>query len=92
MKLCQVRFSLGIRKRFFTQRVVGHWRSGHSTKPARIQEAFGQFSQAHGVILVTVQCRARSWTLMVLMSPFQLRMFSDSMFLPVPTLVAEVRQ
>ncbi|KFO57374.1 hypothetical protein N302_00871, partial [Corvus brachyrhynchos] len=25
MKLCQGRFRLDIRKRFFTQRVVGHW-------------------------------------------------------------------
>ncbi|KFW86671.1 hypothetical protein N305_13155, partial [Manacus vitellinus] len=25
LKLCQGRFRLGIRKRFFTQRVVGHW-------------------------------------------------------------------
>ncbi|KFO56192.1 hypothetical protein N302_00184, partial [Corvus brachyrhynchos] len=25
LKLCQGRFRLDIRKRFFTQRVVGHW-------------------------------------------------------------------
>jgi len=25
MKLCQGKFTLGIRKRFFTERVVGHW-------------------------------------------------------------------
>ncbi|KFW83094.1 hypothetical protein N305_06379, partial [Manacus vitellinus] len=25
MKLCQGRFRLDIRKKFFTQRVVGHW-------------------------------------------------------------------
>ena len=25
MKLCQAKFRFGIRKKFFTERVVGHW-------------------------------------------------------------------
>lgn len=36
------------------------YRSDHSTKSARTQETFEQFSQAHAVILVVAPCRARS--------------------------------
>lgn len=36
--------------------------SGHSTKPTRVQEVFGQCFQAHSVILGAVLSRARSWT------------------------------
>ncbi|KAJ7403377.1 hypothetical protein BTVI_77506 [Pitangus sulphuratus] len=58
VKLSQGKLMLDIRKRFFIQSTVGHWNaqgSGHSTKPARGQEVFGQCSQAHGVMLGTVQ-------------------------------------
>ena len=42
--------------------------SGHSTKPGRIQEMFGQCSQAHGVIL-GVSC-SKSWTGVGLDGPY----------------------
>lgn len=58
IRLCQGRFSLNIRK-VFHQRVVGQW---NSLPKDSVQEAFGQCSQAHGVILGAVLCRARSWT------------------------------
>lgn len=53
MKLGQGRFSLAIR-RFPPRGWLGTGQapqdSGHSTKPDRVQEAFGQWSQEHGVI------------------------------------------
>lgn len=65
------RFRLDIRKRLS---------SGHSTKSARIEEAFGQHSHTHGGIpgVVFALWMARSWTLMILASPFQPRIFYDS--------------
>lgn len=36
--------------------------NGHTTKPQKIHEAFGQFFQEHNVILGVVLCRTRSWT------------------------------
>ncbi|TRZ23812.1 hypothetical protein HGM15179_003283 [Zosterops borbonicus] len=55
-KLSQVRFRLDITKRFLHPESV--WAleqapqgSDHSTKPDRVQEAFGQYFQAHGVTL-----------------------------------------
>ena len=55
MELGQGRVRLGVRKRFCTQRVVRHWDRlpkslGHSTKPTRVQQAFGQHSQTDGLI------------------------------------------
>lgn len=74
MKLCQERSRLHIRKKFLAQRVVGQGtdspgKSGHSTKPASIQEVFGQHSEAHSVILGVVLCRARSRTSVILVGP-----------------------
>lgn len=53
MKLCQGRLRLDIRKRFFTQRVLGSG-TGFPVKwslPDRVQDVFGQWSQARGVTL-----------------------------------------
>lgn len=59
MKLRLVgRFRLGIRRKDFHPE--GPQRSGLSTKPDRIREAFGQHSRAHGVTPGAVLCRARS--------------------------------
>lgn len=61
MQLCQGRFKLDTRKRFFTQGVVRRWMeqapqdSGHCTEPARAHGTLGQHSQAHGGI-VGVSC------------------------------------
>ncbi|KAJ7417690.1 hypothetical protein WISP_63254 [Willisornis vidua] len=56
MKLCQKRFRSDIRKKVFHSE--GGWAleqapqgSGLSTKHDRVQELFGQCSQAHGVLL-----------------------------------------
>lgn len=49
-------------KVFFPKRVVEHWNRlpqkttiGHSTNPVRVQETFGQHTQARGVTLGPVQ-------------------------------------
>lgn len=46
MKPCQGRFRLGIRERFFSQRVAEHWKSpqgnGHRTRLDRVPGTFGQ--------------------------------------------------
>lgn len=44
-------FSLDVRKKFYTQIMVGHW-NGSPEKWSqhqldRVEEAFGQYSQAH---------------------------------------------
>lgn len=49
--------------------------SGHGTKPARVQEAFGQWRQAHDVILGVVLFRGRSRTSMTFVGPFQYSVF-----------------
>lgn len=36
-------------------------------------------SQAHGVILGVVMCRSRSWTLIILVVSFQIKIFYNSM-------------
>lgn len=63
LKLCQGQFRLGIRERFFTQRVAGHWsrlpREGSQHQPDRIQEVFGL--SGTGCDSWGVLCRARSW-------------------------------
>ena len=41
---------------------TGSQGSGHSTKPDRVQEEFGQCSHACGGVLGAVLCKARSWT------------------------------
>lgn len=53
IKLCQEGFRLHIKKMLFTR---GVWAleqspqgSGHSSKPKRVQETFGQYCQTHGV-------------------------------------------
>lgn len=53
--------------------------SEHSTNPVRVQEEFGQLSQTHGVIPRVVPCR----TLMILVDPFQARIFCDSAILTI---------
>lgn len=56
--------------------------SGRGTKPARVQEGFGQYSQRHGVLL---GCPVQGQELdsVVFLGPFCLRMFCDSIVLIV---------
>lgn len=54
LRLCQGRFKLDIRERFFTE--------GDGALPVRGQDAFGCVSQAQECDLGFVPCRARSWT------------------------------
>ena len=65
-KMCQGRFRLDMRKRFFTQRVLdtGTGSPGrcHGPKPDSVQEETGQRPQTHGVNCGVVLCRDRSWT------------------------------
>lgn len=80
MKLCQGRFRLYVGKPpeygwTLEQAPQG---SGDGARPARVQEVFGHF-QTHGVILGAIECQARSWTSVILVGPFQLRLFYDSM-------------
>ena len=52
LKACQGRLMLDIRKWLLTQRVFGHWSSSPGQwsqhQPGRVQEVFGQCSQAQG--------------------------------------------
>lgn len=47
--------------------------SGHGTKPVRNQEAFGQHSQKHGLILWSQEL-----DLVIFVGPFQFGIFCDS--------------
>lgn len=57
---------------------IGH--CGHSTKPARAHEAFGQCSQKYGLILGWF-CESGSRTQWSMWVPFHLRTFYDSVIL-----------
>lgn len=50
MKLQQGRFHLDIRKRFFTRKLEGFPGQWSWSQATRVQEAFGQHSQAYGLI------------------------------------------
>lgn len=50
MKLQLRRFRPNTGKKFFTERVAGHWNS-HASKSDGAQEVFGQHSQIHGLVL-----------------------------------------
>lgn len=79
LKLCHRRLRLGIRKRFFPQRVVGHWKSSpgkwSQQKPNSIQERLRQCTWTHGVILGPVLCRAERWISMIPVGVFQVGIF-----------------
>ena len=76
------RVRLGIRRRSFPPRVVEAWhslpREASRPQPGNIQAALGQGPQRHGVNLV---CPVQGQELdsMILVGPFQLRTFYDSM-------------
>ena len=50
----------------------------YSTKPDRVQEAFVQRSQAHGVTLWDGPVQGQELDLMILQGPLQLSLFCDS--------------
>ena len=54
-----------------------HQGSDHSTKPDRVQGVFGQYSQAHGVI-IGVSCAGPGLDLKILEGPFQFSLFGES--------------
>ena len=56
LKLCQGRFRLDIRKRFFTQRMVGHWNS--LSRELVTAPSLTEFKKC----VLGMLCRARSWT------------------------------
>ena len=82
MKLQQRRVRLGVRKRFFTERVVGHWGRlwcrGHGTEPAQVQEVLDNALRHMGWFLGG-PVWSQELDLMILMGPFQLRICYDSM-------------
>lgn len=76
-------FRLDIRKCFLTQQVTGNWDSpptqgsGDDPKAVRAHKALGQHFQADDEIL-GVSVQGRELDLLILMGPFQLSLFYDS--------------
>lgn len=73
---------LYIRKRFFTQRVVGHWnRLSREVVPAPSlleSKTVGGYSQVHGVTLGVGPVQGQALDSMILVNPFQFSIFCDS--------------
>lgn len=65
-------FSTSITSTSTTSRKSSQYQSCQS------KETFGQSPLAQGVTLAAFLCRARSWTWMILVGPFQFRIFYDS--------------
>lgn len=72
---------LGIRQRFFTQRVIGPWsrlpRELGTAPSLTVLEVFGQYSQGHGGIFGGGALWGQELD-SILEGPFQLRIISDS--------------
>jgi len=67
MELCQGRVKLGVRKRLFPESRG----SGHGTKPAGV----GTTLSDKGFEFWVIQHRSRSWTWVIFVGSFQLRIF-----------------
>ena len=82
MKLCQGKFRLDIRRRFLTERVVGHWNRlprAVVTAP-NLSELKEHLDDALSRDLVLGSpVRSRELDSMILLGPFQLEIFYDSM-------------
>lgn len=82
LKLCQGGFKLSFRKRYFTQRVVGHWNSSPGEwsqhQSGRAQGVFGQCSRAQGGIVEDGAVQGQELDSMILTGPFQLSRFCDA--------------
>ncbi|KAJ7405723.1 hypothetical protein WISP_138235 [Willisornis vidua] len=85
LKFCQRRFKLDIRKSFFTQRVVGHW--NRLPRAVIIAPSLPEFKKClddtlrHGVTPGDDPVQAKGLDLMILVGPFQLIIFCDSLIL-----------
>ena len=85
MELGQGRIALSVRERFCTQRVVGHW--DRLPRAVVTASSLPEFKKCldnalrHGVWFWVGPVWSQELDLMIIVGPFQPRIFYDSMFL-----------